>query len=100
MRSENPILPGFYPDPSICRVEDDYYLVTSTFEWYPGVRGERRHLGRGPPHLKIDSTYYLLASEGGTARDHALSVARATTVTGPYTGAPRNPVPSHVATGR
>ncbi len=23
----NPILPGFYPDPSICRVEDDYYLV-------------------------------------------------------------------------
>ena len=25
----NPILPGFYPDPSICRVNDDYYLVTS-----------------------------------------------------------------------
>ncbi len=34
---QNPILPGFYPDPSICRVGDDYYLVTSTFEWYPGV---------------------------------------------------------------
>ncbi|MCU0512990.1 MAG: glycoside hydrolase family 43 protein [Anaerolineae bacterium] len=34
---QNPILPGCYPDPSICRVQDDYYLVTSTFEWYPGV---------------------------------------------------------------
>ena len=34
---KNPIIPGFYPDPSICRVEDDYYLVTSTFEFFPGV---------------------------------------------------------------
>ncbi len=33
----NPILPGFYPDPSICRVEDDFYLVTSTFAYFPGV---------------------------------------------------------------
>ncbi|GAE29561.1 glycoside hydrolase family 43 protein [Halalkalibacter hemicellulosilyticus] len=33
----NPILPGFYPDPSICRVHDDYYLVTSSFAYYPGV---------------------------------------------------------------
>ncbi|MFJ2033624.1 glycoside hydrolase family 43 protein [Streptosporangium sp. NPDC087985] len=33
----NPILPGSYPDPSVCRVGDDYYLVTSTFEWFPGV---------------------------------------------------------------
>ncbi len=33
----NPILPGFYPDPSICRVAEDYYLVTSTFAYYPGV---------------------------------------------------------------
>ena len=29
----NPIIPGFYPDPSICRVGEDYYLVTSTFEY-------------------------------------------------------------------
>src|SRR3954469_21777038 len=34
----NPILSGFHPDPSILRVGDDYYLATSTFEWYPGVR--------------------------------------------------------------
>ncbi len=34
----NPILPGFNPDPSIVRVGDDYYVATSTFEWYPGVQ--------------------------------------------------------------
>jgi xylan 1,4-beta-xylosidase len=34
---KNPIIPGFYPDPSICRVGDDYYLVTSTFEMFPGI---------------------------------------------------------------
>jgi xylan 1,4-beta-xylosidase len=33
----NPILSGFYADPSICRVGDDYYLVHSTFEYFPGV---------------------------------------------------------------
>ncbi|WP_404400827.1 glycoside hydrolase family 43 protein [Pelagibacterium halotolerans] len=34
----NPILPGFNPDPSICRVGDDYFIATSTFEWFPGVQ--------------------------------------------------------------
>lgn len=34
----NPIIPGFNPDPSICRVGDDYYIATSTFEWFPGVQ--------------------------------------------------------------
>lgn len=33
----NPIIPGFHPDPSICQVGDDYYLVTSSFEWFPGI---------------------------------------------------------------
>lgn len=37
MKYQNPIIPGFYPDPSVCRVDDDYYLVTSTFEYFPGV---------------------------------------------------------------
>lgn len=37
MAIRNPILPGFHPDPSICRVGDTYYIATSTFEWYPGV---------------------------------------------------------------
>lgn len=33
----NPIIPGFNPDPSVCCVGDDYYLVTSSFEYFPGV---------------------------------------------------------------
>ncbi|MEU4235844.1 glycoside hydrolase family 43 protein [Actinoplanes sp. NPDC026619] len=33
----NPILPGFHPDPSVCRVGEDYYLVCSSFEYFPGV---------------------------------------------------------------
>lgn len=34
---KNPLLSGFYPDPSICRVGEDYYLVTSSFVYYPGL---------------------------------------------------------------
>ena len=37
MQYQNPILPGFHPDPSICRVGDDFYLVTSSFEYFPGL---------------------------------------------------------------
>ncbi|VWL96428.1 Beta-xylosidase [Collinsella aerofaciens] len=33
----NPVLPGFHPDPCLCRAGEDYYLVTSTFNWLPGV---------------------------------------------------------------
>src|SRR5262249_54574000 len=38
MNIRNPILRGFNPDPSIVRVDDDYYIATSSFEWYPGVQ--------------------------------------------------------------
>lgn len=38
MKAINPILRGFHPDPSIIREGEDYYLATSTFEWWPGVR--------------------------------------------------------------
>ncbi|WP_265521739.1 glycoside hydrolase family 43 protein [Oerskovia flava] len=236
----NPLLPGCYPDPTICRVGDEYYLVTSTFEYFPGlpvfrsrdlvsweqvghavVRADQldldgvrssgglfaptlRHDGElfwlvctlvgqregapggnfvltatdpagpwsepvwlgvdgidpsivfdrdgrvwlhgtrlvaepewhdqtevwvreldrasrqlvGPehvvwtgavrgavwaegPHLyEVDGTYYLLAAEGGTEFHHAVSVARAQTVTGPYTGNPANPVLTHRHLGR
>lgn len=34
---KNPVIPGFNPDPSICRVGDDFYLVTSSFEYFPGL---------------------------------------------------------------
>ncbi|MBC8131905.1 MAG: glycoside hydrolase family 43 protein, partial [Deltaproteobacteria bacterium] len=33
----NPVIPGMHPDPSICRVGRDFYLVTSSFEYFPGV---------------------------------------------------------------
>ena len=237
----NPVLPGCYPDPSICRVGDDYYLVTSSFEYFPGLpvfhshdlvhwrqlghaidRAEQLDLSEVPssgglfaatlrhhdgvfylvntlvhagagvpggnflltaldpagpwsdpvwlddadgidpslffdddgrawyvgtrpspepawdgqtdvwlreldlsslrltgpervlwhgallgavwaegPHLyKVDGRYYLLAAEGGTAHHHAVSVARADEVTGPYVGNPANPVLTHRHLGR
>ena len=37
MKVKNPVLPGFNPDPSLVRAGDDYYIATSTFEWFPGV---------------------------------------------------------------
>ncbi|MBQ6253989.1 MAG: beta-propeller fold lactonase family protein [Bacteroidales bacterium] len=33
----NPIIPGYHPDPSICRVGEDYYIVNSSFQYFPGV---------------------------------------------------------------
>lgn len=239
-RVPNPLLPGCFPDPSICRVGEDYYLVTSTFEYLPGlpvlhsrdlvsweVAGHvvdrpgqldyagigssgglyaptiRHHAGTfwvvctlvdrddparggnflvtatdpagpwsdpvwldadgidpsiffdddgrvwvhgtrlarepqwhdqtevwvreldlatqklvGPehviwtgalhdvvwaegPHLyRVDGTYYLLAAEGGTEFHHAVSVARADHVTGPYVGSRGNPVLTHRHLGR
>ncbi|MFI1992959.1 glycoside hydrolase family 43 protein [Actinoplanes sp. NPDC020271] len=89
----NPVLPGFHPDPSILRVGTDYYIATSTFEWYPGVRlhhstdlvqweplggalGERRLLdltgtadscGVWAPNLTwYDGQFYLLYADVGT----------------------------------
>lgn len=37
MQYKNPILPGFYPDPSICKANDTYYLVNSSFEYFPSI---------------------------------------------------------------
>ena len=34
---KNPVLPGFHSDPSVCRAGDDFYLVNSTFQYFPGV---------------------------------------------------------------
>ncbi len=37
MTYRNPVLPGFYPDPSVCRVGNDVFLVASSFTYFPGV---------------------------------------------------------------
>ncbi|MFH9470782.1 glycoside hydrolase family 43 protein [Streptomyces clavifer] len=220
---DNPVIPGFSPDPSICRAGDDYYVATSSFEYVPGVplwhsrdlvhwklighaldRPSQLHLptsasssdgvyaptlryhdGRfwmittvvggadtvlvtaedpaGPwsdpvpvgipgidpdlawdedgtcwcvfssggirgvriepktgellgepvamwsgsglqypegPHLyRVGDWWYLLLSEGGTERGHAMSVARSRTLPGPFEPHPDNPVLSHRSTG-
>lgn len=41
VRVNNPILPGFHPDPSICMANGEYFIANSTFEWYPGVEISR-----------------------------------------------------------
>jgi xylan 1,4-beta-xylosidase len=64
----NPILPGCHPDPSICRVGEDFYLVTSTFEYLPGLpvhhsRDLRswRVIGHATPRLDLSE----VRSSGG-----------------------------------
>lgn len=37
MKYENPVIKGFYPDPSVCKVKNKYYLVTSSFQYFPGI---------------------------------------------------------------
>ncbi len=224
--NQTPVIAGFHPDPSICRRGDDYYLATSSFEYFPGVplfhsrdlvtweqignvldrpgqlppgaddasRGIyaptlRFHDGRfwlittnvsqGAGHLLVTATdpagpwsdpvhldgtagidpdiawdetgqcyvtwhsddpsgivqaradpetgtlleppralwsgtglawpegphlyhrdgwWYLLIAEGGTGRGHSVSIARSRDITGPFQGAPGNPVLSHRST--
>jgi xylan 1,4-beta-xylosidase len=47
---QNPVLPGSNPDPSLLRVDDDYYLATSTFQWFPGIR---LHHSRDLAHWRL-----------------------------------------------
>ncbi|MET7459396.1 glycoside hydrolase family 43 protein [Nonomuraea sp. NPDC005501] len=219
---DNPVVAGFHPDPSVCRAGDDYYLVCSSFEYFPGVpifhsrdlvhwrqignvldRPSQLHLppdipasggiyaptirhhagtfylittnvgGRGnfivtaerpegpwsdpvwidlpgidpdltwdedgscwcafsgtqvaridpaagqvlegpyqvwsgtggkypeAPHLfQVDGRWYLLMSEGGTERGHAVSIARARSPRGPFEPGPANPILTHRGTDR
>lgn len=80
----NPILPGFYPDPSICRVDDTYYVVNSSFEWFPGLPihrskdlvnwepigyaieriGQLKHLNLWAPAIRFrDGLFYVVCTE-------------------------------------
>lgn len=93
-------MPGFYPDPSICRVGEDYYLVNSSFEYFPGVpvfhsrdlvnwrqighaltRPEQLHLHRakcsdaiGAPTLRYHhGRFYMITCNGVTGRNFYVS---------------------------
>lgn len=63
---ENPILRGFCPDPSIIRVGEDYYIATSTFEWWPGVKlfhsKDLKHWEQIPSPLRRESQLNLLGN--------------------------------------
>jgi len=111
----NPILPGFNPDPSICRVGDDYYIATSTFEWYPGVqihhsrdlanwrlatrplsrksqldmRGDPDSCGVWAPCLSHDGTQFWLVyadvkRKDGSFKDAHNYIVTAPTIEGPW----------------
>lgn len=64
----NPIISGFHPDPSICRVNQDYYLINSSFEYFPGVPIYKSrdlvnwkqigHVLDRPSQLSLDSVKY------------------------------------------
>ncbi|MCS5595230.1 MAG: glycoside hydrolase family 43 protein [Porticoccaceae bacterium] len=62
-RFVNPILAGGYPDPSICRVDSDYYLVNSTFEYFPGL----------PLHHSKDLVNWELVGYGLHRSDQVIS---------------------------
>jgi xylan 1,4-beta-xylosidase len=54
----NPTIPGFFPDPSICRVGEDYFIANSSFEWFPGV----------PIHHSRDLTNWRLTGHALTRK--------------------------------
>ncbi|MFE5317745.1 glycoside hydrolase family 43 protein [Paenibacillus sp. NPDC056579] len=96
----NPILPGFYPDPSICRVEEDYYLVTSSFEYFPGVPifhskdlvnwRQLGHVLDRPSQLDLDGTPTSKGIYAATIRHHRGTFYMITTFVVSATGARRN----------
>ena len=59
----NPIIPGGFPDPSICRVGDDYYIVNSSFEYFPGL----------PIHHSKDLVNWELVGYGLHREDQCIS---------------------------
>jgi xylan 1,4-beta-xylosidase len=96
----NPIIPGFNADPSICRVGDDYYLVTSTFEYFPGVPIYHskdlvnwRQLGNvldRPSQLDLDGTPCSKGIYAATIRYNKGVFYMITTFVESVTGARRN----------
>ncbi|MGN8645960.1 glycoside hydrolase family 43 protein [Gracilibacillus sp. HCP3S3_G5_1] len=97
---KNPIIPGFYPDPSICRVGEDYYLVTSSFEYFPGVPifhskdlvnwKQIGHVLDRPEQLNLDQTPNSRGIYAPTIRYHDGVFYMITTFVVSKTGARRN----------
>lgn len=77
-RFDNPVIPGFYPDPSICRVGSDFYLATSSFCYFPGVPlwhsrdlvnwHQVGHALHRPPQLPLDGLTPMLGIYAPTLR--------------------------------
>lgn len=77
---DNPILPGFYPDPSICRVGEDYYLINSSFTFFPGIPifkskdlvnwNQIGHVLDRPSQLNLDGAAYTGGIFAPTIRYH------------------------------
>ncbi len=88
----NPILPGFYPDPSVCRVGEDYWLVTSTFSYFPGVPvfhsrdlvnwEQVGHVLDRPSQLNLDGVAHSHGIFAPTIRHHAGVFYMITTLVG------------------
>ncbi|MGP4039364.1 glycoside hydrolase family 43 protein [Gracilibacillus sp. D59] len=97
---KNPIIPGFYPDPSVCRVGEDYYLVTSSFEYFPGVPifhskdlvnwKQIGHVLDRPEQLNLDQTPNSRGIYAPTIRYHDGVFYMITTFVVSKTGARRN----------
>lgn len=97
---KNPIISGFYPDPSICRVGEDYYLVTSSFEYFPGVPifhskdlvnwRQLGHVLDRPEQLNLDQTPNSRGIYAPTIRYHDGIFYMITTFVVSQTGARKN----------
>lgn len=88
--------PAFPGEMEIWLQEVDIEAMSLTGERYYLWRGCCQGVWAEGPHIyKKDGYYYLLISEGGTAYEHALSVAISEDITGPYQNNPRNPILTH-----
>jgi alpha-N-arabinofuranosidase len=69
-------------------------LVGETYVLWDGAL--KKVIWAESPHIyKVNGSYYLMIAEGGTAHDHAVTMARSSAITGPYQPNPRNPILTH-----
>ncbi|KPI41895.1 Beta-xylosidase [Cyphellophora attinorum] len=84
-RVRNPILPGFNADPSILRVGEDYYIATSTFEWFPGVQiHHSKDLANWSSSHKFWLVYTDVKRKDGSFKDTHNYIVHAPAIEGPW----------------